>query len=618
MTSQQESPESAFVQRFIDFFKDSPDPFVIMDWTSDTILHANKTFQKFYGSTNKNLRALIAKDDVPSYEIFKEDLQKNRNAILTCRFGLPDTIPVDSFVRAQMMQDGRVIAQVIDISSDARKKEEESQKKWIDYFERLFANSKDIMNLFSMTQRKILRWNPQAGAAMGYSKEDLENVPIEKIYPPEELLKLGGTFQKLAESGFAEEKLKIYRKGKDLGDTWIRAFVVQYEPEILCLVHTIDITDEKERERNLLKETRLAALGEASASLAHEINNSLQSIQFNLYLLKEEKARLPEDCFKRLEKIEMNVTHIGSVVRNIQNYTHFSRSGKSNVFVSSILEGALQILEGYMSNRQVEVVSKIQRDLPPIGVDPNQMQQILLILLKNAVQAMVSSPVRKITIIVKTDDLFNIVLQMKDSGCGIPEEVKKHLFESFVTTKPIGVGLGLGLSVAKKLASANDVGMTFTSEVGVGTEFTLIFKTQQEAVGEEKAHPKVLLYVDDKDSLFPSFEEFLTSKKIAVIRSQSAKDAVKTLISNHIDLVMCAENMYPVSGYAFMKEAANIFAGPICLIRDTNNPLNTVGEMDFARNVEKLNYPCDVETFTKKVTDMLLQLKHEEEAYEHQ
>jgi PAS domain S-box-containing protein len=606
---------SQFYKQLMDLFVESPDSVIVYDQDSTKILFSNNTFKKVFGDKAVDLSSLISKEDAFAYEVFKEELQKNRQAMFNCHLLLPNTKYLETFLRSYIHADKKeVISYIMDVSSEAKKREEESQKKWIGYFERLFANSKDIMNLFSMTQRKILRWNPQAAIAMGYSKEELSDVPIEKIYPPEELLKLGASFQRLAAEGFSEEKLKIYRKGKDLGDIWIRSFVIQYEPEVLCLVHTIDITEEKEREKALLKETRLAALGEASAALAHEINNSLQSIQFNLYLLKEEKARLPEDCFKRLEKIETNVTHIGSVVRNIQNYTHFSRSGRTNVFISAIIESSKQILEGYVANRQIEIVSEIEQNLHPVSVDPNQIQQILLILMKNAIQSMATCEVRKLSIIASSGDNGTLVLRLKDTGCGIPPEVKKTLFESFVTTKPIGVGLGLGLSVARKLALANKVDMTFVSEVGVGTEFVLTFQPQKmETEGEQNAQSYVLMYVDDKDSLFPSFEDFLASKNITVIRSQSAKEAVKTLVNNHVDLVMCVENMYPVSGHAFLKEAANLYSGPICLVRDTNNPMMAVGtDFEIPKNVDTLDYPCEVGVFANMVSSMMGKIKVEE------
>jgi len=608
MTTKKNDIKQEISKHFTSLFKDSPDSAVVFDQKTDKIIYGNNTFENIFGSGNKNFKSLIVSDDLPSFEIFKDDLREKHNAMFNCRVITSSGAPFDALIRAYLAVDDEAILHIFDVSTEARKREEDSQKKWIGYFERLFANSKDIMNLFSMTQRKILRWNPQAAIAMGYSKDELSNVPIEKIYPPEELLKLGASFQRLAADGFAEEKLKIYRKGKDLGDIWIRSFVIQSEPEVLCLVHTIDITEEKERERALLKETRLAALGEASASLAHEINNSLQSIQFNLYLLKEEKTRMPDDCIKRLDKIETNTTHIGSVVRNIQNYTHISRSGgRANVFVNSIVDGAKQILEGYIANRQVEVVCDIEKNLPPVSVDPNQIQQIVLILMKNAIQSMVGSGIRKLTITARGDESGKVTMRFTDTGCGMPPEVKKTLFESFVTTKPIGIGLGLGLSVAKRLANSNSVDMTFTSEVGVGTEFVLVFETKK-INNDEKSRSYVLLYVDDKDSLFPSFESFLASQNVTVIRSQSAKEAIKTLVGNHVDLVVCAENMYPVSGSAFLKEAVNLFSGPICMTRDVNNPLAS-GAGELPSNVDSLEYPCEVDVFSKRIDVMLTKIK---------
>jgi len=611
MAGEKYAAKQEFEHHFTSLFKDSPDSALVVAQGDDKIHYVNNTFKKIFGSSYKDFKSFLTKDDLPAFEVFKKELIEKHQSMFNCRVTTSEGNLFEALVRAYLVEHNEAIFQIFDVSTEARKREEDSQKKWIGYFERLFENSKDIMNLFSMTQRRILRWNPQAAIAMGYTKEELSNVPIEKIYPPDELLKLGACFGRLVETGFVEEKLKIYRKGKDLGDIWIRSFVIQYEPEVLCLVHTIDITEEKERERALLKETRLAALGEASASLAHEINNSLQSIQFNLYLLKEEKTRFPEDCFKRLEKIEMNTTHIGSVVRNIQNYTHISRSGgKSNVFINSVIDGAKQILEGYITNRKVEVSCEIEQNLAPVSVDPNQIQQIVLILMKNAIQAMGGSDVRRLFITVNSDENGKITMKLKDSGCGMPPEVQRNLFETFVTTKPVGIGLGLGLSVAKRLADSNNVGMTFTSEVGVGTEFVLTFEPQK-MKSDANSQGYVLLYVDDKDSLFPSFETFLASKNVSVIRSQSAKEAIKTLVSNHVDLVFCAENMYPVSGLAFLKEAVNLYSGPICLTRDGERTLAPLGG-DVPTNVETLEYPCEVGIFAQKVDVMLAKIKQKE------
>lgn len=600
------------VHSFMSLFNTAPDPMGIIDLERLDFNLANVKLEQLLNNLqyqHGNFERLFRDEEQLAFKLFVEELKTNRQATLSSKLTPPHGSSFDVFIRAFCLNDNDVLLHFVDISWEAKKKEEDSQKKWIRYFEHLFANSKDILNLFSLTNQKILRLNPHASEVLGYSREDLEKTPIEKIYPPEELLKLGATFQRLSENGVAEEKLKIYDKKGGLRDIWSRAFVIQYEPETLCLVHTIDITEEKEKERKLLKGTRLAALGEASATLAHEINNSLQSIQFNLYLLKDVRDQLPDIMIKRLKSIENSITHIGTVVRNIQNYTNISRAGKTNVFVSTVVEGALQLLEGYVESRQVKISSMIPKNLPPIHANPNQVQQILLILFKNAIQAMTNST-RKELIFLAEREGQKTVLRVQDSGCGIPDEIKDRVFDALVTTKPIGVGLGLGLSVAKKLADANDIVIEFHSMVEKGTEFVLTFAGQAEESTETIKIPKqnILLYIDDEDSLFPSFEEALQKSNIMTIKAHSAKEGLDILVKNNIDVILCMESMYPISGYGFLKNAIDIFKGPMCLMQGAQKLRSDPDEKEINKlNVSYLKYPCDFEEFFAKVNTLISQ-----------
>lgn len=591
---------------FILFFKDSPDPFAIMDVKQTDFLMMNAAMETFLtknGISKNDLTFLKSKDDSSAYDGFVQSLAETGQAVIQGHFSNSGNTSFDVFIRAYSLNPAMSLIHMVDTSRETRKKEQELQRTWIDYFEHLFANCKDILNLFSLTQMKILRWNPQAGALMGYTQDDFAKMAIEDIYPPEELIKLATTFKRLREEKVVEEKLKLYDKSKKLKDIWIRAFVVQEEPETLCLVHTIDITNEKEIERNLLKEARLSALGEASANLAHELSNSLQAIHLNLYLVK--KDNLPDSSKKRLDMIETALTHIKSVVLNIQDFTHVSSTNKSNVFISMIVEKSFQIMEGYLKSKEVEMSYDAEKNLAPIYVDPNQIQQVLMILIKNAAQAMSTSKIRKLKIFTKKDANGILELHIQDTGSGIKPEVRDRLFESFVTTKPTGIGLGLGLSIAKKLSNTNGIDISFTSELDVGTDFILTFKNAHESQQKEKKQSKVILYVDDEDSLFPSYEESLKKMNILVIKSFTPKDAIKVLLANRIDMIMCAEYMYPVSGYDFIIEAKNIFNGPICLINDSKNKaaLSESGLKD--PSVETLTYPCSLDSFHSKIQTML-------------
>lgn len=603
-------------------FNTAPDPVGIVDIRSLDISLANIKFEQLLNNLKYkpgNLEQLFRDEEQLAFNVFLEELKTNQQAMLSSRLTPPHGTSFDVFIRAFCITETDVLLHFVDISWEAKKKEEESQKKWIRYFEHLFANSKDILNLFSLTHQKILRLNPHASEVLGYSRDDLEKTPIEKIYPPEELLKLGATFQRLGEAGVAEEKLKIYDKQGKLRDIWSRAFVIQYEPETLCLVHTIDITEEKEKERRLLKETRLAALGEASATLAHEINNSLQSIQFNLYIVREAREQLPETLIKRLKSIENSVTHIGTVVRNIQNYTNISRAGKTNVFISTLVEGALQLLEGYVESRQVQTSQMIPKNLPPVHVNPNQVQQILLILFKNAIQAMTNSLKKELFLTAENDDK-KVILRIKDSGSGIPDEIKDRVFDALVTTKPIGVGLGLGLSVAKKLCEANNITIEFESEIEKGTEFILTFIVPEEEKKPEAVklpQQNILLYVDDEDTLFPSFEESLEKLKITVIKAYSVKEGLDILSNNRVDAILCSERMYPVSGYGFVKSARELFEGSICLMQGAQK----LRSGPDAKGIEKLKlsylkYPCEFGEFLNRVKDLLKDAQSQREEIE--
>lgn len=552
-------------------------------------------FSELLGSTKKS-----------EIEKFFNDIRSDNSGLLYGRISAPDNAPMDVLVRAHRIDSNSALIQIIDISADVQRKEEESQKKWIHYFEHFFANTKDIVNLFSLTQRKILRWNTQAGETLGFDKGDLENLPIEDIYPPAELMKLGAAFERLAEKGFVEEKLKCYNKQRDLQDIWIRAFVIQYEPEVLCLVHTIDITKEKEREQQLLKETRLSALGEASATLAHEINNSLQSIQFDLYFLGELEEVMSDDINKRIKTIEHNTLHIGSVVRNIQNYAHFSPADGVNTLVGTLVEGVALILDGYLKSHKIKLEINVPKNLSPVCVDPNQVQQILLILVKNAAQAMAHSE-QKFLYISAIKSGSGLDLVVKDTGPGIPESVRARLFDAFVTTKTSGTGLGLGLSVAKKLAAANNITMSFTTEEGVGAEFTLSFPVTE-------LHPskpsEILLYVDDRDTLLPSITNELVNQGITIISARACDEAMSILRQSSVRMVVCAENMYPISGLAFIKEARTVFSGPICVTHDAAKLPD--GVTNYAElSVDFIAYPCEHAIFCEKVSALLADIPKE-------
>ena len=603
-------PKNSTNQRVLEAFSNWPEAMGIINLNTKNLTVKNAALKTLTGENNNDIVQIITQENKDDFLRFLEELKDKNMATVQFRTDPKNGPPIEALCYGYSDNQAEACIRISNVTDIEQQNENEAQKKWIKYFERFYANTKDIVNLFSLTHRKILRWSPRANQVLGYSKGDLENLNIEQIYPPEELLKLGAAFQRLAEKGFVEEKLKCYNKIHELQDIWIRAFVIQYEPEVLCLVHTIDLTEEKESERTNLRETRLAALGEASAALAHEINNTLQKIEFDLYFLNQSSEHLPEEVSRRLKNFEGCITHIESVVRNIQSYTHISQSGQTASFISSIIDGAMEIMESYLESRQIKTTCEVEKNLPPICVDPNQIQQIFLILIKNAGQAMSNVEKRQLTLHAHLNTDCQVEVRLKDSGVGIPVAVRERLFDAFITTKSSGFGLGLGLSTAKKIAEINNVENTFDTEVGVGSEFILRFKPQQLPGQDSTQLPQhLLLYVDDRESLDPPTTILIAKLNTMVIHVQTREQVMKILSQQKVSVLMCAENMYPVPGHLIAKDARSIFNGPICVIKDPKRRGVSPGYDYDSLNLEVLQYPCNPKEFTSKLSKMLQNIK---------
>jgi len=115
-----------------------------------------------------------------------------------------------------------------------------SRQRWINFFNNLFMNSNEIWNLYSITSRTILALNPRAISISGYSSEELKVTPIERIYPENELMKLGALLQNLTSTFVAHDDVTFYTKSGSLKRVTVHASLLSHEPEELCLVKTTE------------------------------------------------------------------------------------------------------------------------------------------------------------------------------------------------------------------------------------------------------------------------------------------------------------------------------------------------------------------------------------------
>jgi len=227
----------------------------------------------------------------------------------------------------------------------------------------------------------------------------------------------------------------------------------------------------EERTKKLQDAQRLATIGETAGMVGHDIRNPLQSIEGAVYLAKDELKSLPAESQERkelneiLEIIEHQATYIDHIVADLQD---FSRTPMPQPRETDIQELTVESLSMIEIPEDIQVGTVFQENLPKSNVDPVFIKRVLVNLIENAVQAMPNGG--KLTLKVFCDEESTCIC-VEDTGVGIPEEHKAKMFTPLFSTK--AKGQGFGLSVCKKLVEAHSGEITFESETGKGSTFTI-------------------------------------------------------------------------------------------------------------------------------------------------
>jgi len=227
-----------------------------------------------------------------------------------------------------------------------------------------------------------------------------------------------------------------------------------------------DITEMKRMEEQMMHSEKLASLGRLTAGIAHEIGNPLTSVFSFVQILKD----MEQDGFKK-ESLETIYFHINRIAEILKQLSGFSKTPPVELKawkVYSLIEASLSLIQYDKRARDVTIVRDLGPDIPEITTDGNQLSQVIVNLVLNAVDAMPQGGTLTIGSRVKNG---NIVIDFADTGVGIPKENLGRIFDPFYTTKEKGTGLGLAVSysIIKKLNGS----LTVESELGKGSKFVI-------------------------------------------------------------------------------------------------------------------------------------------------
>jgi PAS domain S-box-containing protein len=521
---------------------------------------------------------------------------------------------------------------ILSDATERKKAEEELQASESKY--RLIAdNSTDVIWTMSL-DGKFSYVSPSVLQLLGFTPGEVMQQNIEQVICPAFIPLIKHNLETALNTMEPEELVngryfEIEQPRKDGSTVWAEVNVrVLYDNgrPIGFLGVSRNITERKkaEKEKQKLEEkaqvaSRLAAVGEMAAGIAHEINNPLTGVLgFSQMIL--ERENVPEDIKENLKLIVDSSQRVADIVKRLLTFARQAKPVKTVANLNELIDNTLKLREYVLKTNNINVVTRFDPELPLSVVDPGQMQQVFLNLIVNAEQAMKKAHGNGTLTITSKKEENNIRISFQDDGPGITEENLGHLFEPFFTTKVVGEGTGLGLSLSRSIVLEHDGKMTVESEFGHGATFIVevpiieVLPSEVEAATPSvKAQPEAMkpgkiLVIDDEPGVRALLGKILTQSGHSVDTTDDARAAMDKLDAGvTYDVILTDVRMPGMSGielYSYILEKTPAMKNRIIFI--TGDVMGADIKTFLAQNnLPYLAKPFDIKLLREKIADII-------------
>ena len=478
-----------------------------------------------------------------------------------------------------------------------------------------------------------LWWSDGLESTFGYSTSEIEPglVSWESRIHPDELRSVVDGIHEAIDSGKESWAAEYRFRRKDGSYAFVqdRGYVLRDTAGkgIRMVGGMRDLTEQKKRETRQLRTQRMESIGTLAGGIAHDLNNVLTPIMMSIELLKCDSDNGPQRS-RMLDTIQISCRRGADLVRQVLSFAR----GLDGPRIAVPLRHVIEELQGIISEtfpRNIRIVSHVADALWSITGDPTQLNQILLNLAVNARDAMPDGGTLTLAASNVTLDaqyastspeakagLF-VLLQVTDTGRGIPPKIRDRIFEPFFTTKEIGKGTGLGLATVHAVVKGHGGFVSLYSEVGMGTTFKIYLPAEPARRTADAVPPtpaelprgrdELVLVVDDEFSIRHITQQTLEAFGYRVVTASDGAEAVALYAkqAQQIDLVLIDMMMPIMDGAATIRvlsrinPAVKIIAASGLEVTENVVKATSAGVNDF------LPKPYTAEVLLKRIREVL-------------
>jgi len=448
-----------------------------------------------------------------------------------------------------------------------------------DAFARLFEAVHEgvYIGLLGPRDAQTLAANPHLKVMFGYGADtaDVRIRPFDtaRFVDPQARIAF---IERLASEGAVTDYLLRLRR-VDQSPLWVEVTAHADQPaadgsvRIDALVR--DVSERKKLEdqtrdlyHQLLQAEKLAALGQTISGVAHELNNPLATIL--TWAERLSQRSVDEKTRRGLETILSESERAAKIVRNLLTFARKRQSTRTMVDLNHVVRETLTLRSYEQRITNVTIVDALASGLPHVFADAHQMQQVLLNLIINAEQAMLTANGRGTLVVRSWHDVEReaVVLEINDDGPGIAQELQPKIFDPFFTTKEVGKGTGLGLTVAYAIVQEHGGRIRLASNAGSGASFFVELPTSGVPLPRPSAPPQAadfaalagstVLVVEDEPALAAAVSEALTDAGFDVDRAGDGEEALQRVGAKTYDLIVCDLKMPKIDGIRFYQMLA--------------------------------------------------------------